>query len=119
MRPTSLQLPVRVTRLAVVATVVAVVVALTGFEAAAHVHLPAADGWHAATPNGPTARDEGLSSCSICRLAHETASGPVTPGTVSSPLPMFVERVSDLSALPFEVLASENSPRAPPCLASC
>ena len=119
MRLPSLHPPLRVTRLAVVATVVAVVVALTGFEAAVHVHLPAADGWHDATRHGPTARDEGLSSCSICRLAHETASGPVAPGTVSEPLRMFAERVSDRSALPFEILPSENSPRAPPGLASC
>jgi hypothetical protein len=119
MRFRPLQLPLRVTRLAVVATVVAVVLALTGFEAAAHVHLPAADGWHDGAPNGSTAREDGLSSCSMCRLAHETAAGPVTPGTVSAPLPMFAEPVSDRSMVPFEILASENSPRAPPCLASC
>ena len=119
MRLQSFSLPFRATRLAVVATVVAVVVTLTGFEAAVHVHLPAVDGWHDATPHGPTAREEGLSSCSICRLAHETASGPVAPGTVSEPLRMFAARVSDRSTVPFEIPASENAPRAPPCFAFC
>jgi hypothetical protein len=119
MRPTSLHAPLRATRLAVVATVVAVVVAVTGFEAAVHAHVPAVDGWHDATPHGPTAREEGLNSCSICRLAHETASGPVAPGTVSEPLRLIAPRVNDRSTVAFEVLAREHSPRAPPCLASC
>jgi hypothetical protein len=101
------------------ATIVAVVVALTGFEAAVHVHPPAIDGWHDATLHGHDARQDGFGSCSICRLAHETASGPVAPGTVSAPLRMLAERVSDRPPVTFQISVCENSPRAPPCLASC
>ena len=39
-------------RLIGLVAVVAFVVALTGFEAAAHGHVPAVDGWHDATPHG-------------------------------------------------------------------
>jgi len=109
----------RMTRCAVFTAILSVVVAITGFEAAAHAHLAAADGWHDATPNGATARDEGLTSCSICRLAHETASGPVAPGTASAPLRMFSPRIASRS-VPTEVApVHEHSPRAPPCPASC
>jgi len=112
-------LPVRVTRLAVVAAIVAVVVAVTGFEAGVHGHLPAVDGWHDTTPHGATAREEGLNSCSFCRLAHETSSGPVAPGTVSEPLRTIAPTARDRSARARVALAREHSPRAPPCLASC
>jgi len=119
MRFPSLHLPPRAPRLAVLAAIAAVVVTITGFEAAAHGHVPAVDGWHDGTPHGATARDEGLNSCSICRLAHETSSGPVAPGTVSEPLRLIAPRTKDRSVLALVVLASEHSPRAPPCLASC
>jgi hypothetical protein len=114
-----LHFPLRVTRPAVFAAILAVVVAVTGFEAAVHDHLPAVDGWHDATPHGTTARDEGLNSCSICRLAHETSSGPIARGTVSGPLQLIEPHTKDRPVLAFVVLAREHSPRAPPCLASC
>jgi hypothetical protein len=105
--------------LAVFAAIVALVVAVTGFEASTHGHLPAADGWHDTTPHGATARDEGLNSCSICRLAHETSSGPVAPRTFSKPLRMIAPPAKDRPALALVVVTREHSPRAPPCLASC
>ena len=117
-RPSSYLLP-RASRLAVFAAVVAVVVAVTGFEASTHGHLPAADGWHDTTPHGASARDEGLNSCSICRLAHETSSGPVTPRTVSEPLRMIAPPDTNRTAPALVILTREHSPRAPPCLASC
>ena len=119
MRHPSLPLPLRVTRVPVLAMVVAVVIAVTGFEAAVHAHVPAVDGWHNATPHESTARDEGLNSCSICRLAHETSSGPVTAGTVSEPLLLIAPFTNNRPAIALEVLVPEHSPRAPPCLASC
>jgi len=119
MRFASFRSPFRVTRPGVIAAIVALVVAVTGFEAAVHAHVPAVDGWHDTTPRGSTTRDEGLNSCSICRLAHETASSPVVPGTVSEPLRMIAPRTTDRSVLALVVLAPEHSPRAPPCLASC
>lgn len=109
---------VRATRAAVFTAILAVVVAVTGLEASAHGHLPAADGWHDATPHGTTARDEGLNSCSICRLAHETSSGPVAPGTVSEPRRFMASNVKDRSVPALVLVAHEHSPRAPPCLAS-
>jgi hypothetical protein len=109
----------RASRAAVFAAIVAVVVGVTGFEASTHGHLPAADGWHEAAPHGATAREEGLSSCSFCRLAHETSSGPVAPGTVSEPLPMIALPAESRSALTLVILTREHSPRAPPCPASC
>jgi len=107
------------TQAAVFATILAVVVAVTGFEASAHGHLPATDGWHDATPHGSTARDEGLNSCSICRLAHETSSGPVAPGTVSEPLRLIEPQTKDRPVPALVLVAREHAPRAPPCLASC
>jgi hypothetical protein len=98
---------------------VAVVVTLTAFEAAAHGHLPAVDGWHDTGVHGDTPADEGLKSCSICRLAHETSSTPVAPGTVSEPIRLDAPRPQDLSTLALAGPAREHSPRAPPCLASC
>jgi hypothetical protein len=107
-------------RLAVFAAIVAVVVAVTGFEASTHGHLPAAaDGWHDSAPGGETAREDGFTSCSICRLAHETSSIPMPPGTVSEPLRMIAARGTNPSAPAVVVLAREHSPRAPPCPASC
>jgi len=113
------RLTVRATRAVVFAAILAVVVAVTGFEVSAHGHLPAIDGWHDAAPHGTTARDEGLNSCSICRLAHETSSGPVAPGTVSEPLRLIEPRTKDRSVLALVLVSREHSPRAPPCLASC
>jgi hypothetical protein len=110
---------VRTTRTAVLTAILAVVVTVTGFEASAHGHLPATDGWHDATPHGTTARDEGLNSCSICRLAHETSSGPVALGTVSEPLRLIEPRTQDRSVPAVALAAPEHSPRAPPRLASC
>jgi hypothetical protein len=92
---------------------------VTGFEASAHGHVPAAGGWHDTTRHGATAHEDGLNSCSICRLAHETSSGPVAPGTVSAPLRLIAPRAANRSAVALVVLAREHSPRAPPCLASC
>lgn len=111
--------PLRATRLALVAAVVAVVVAVTGFEAGMHGHLPATDGWHDTAPHGAAAREEGLNSCSMCRLAHETSTVPVAPRTVSEPLRLPVAPAKNRSVLALVVLAREHSPRAPPCLASC
>ena len=113
------QFPVRVTRLAVFAAIVAVVVAITGYEAAHHGHVPAVDGSHDKTPHGTTSREDGFNCCSICRLAHETSAGPVAPVAVSEPLRMIAPPSKDRSALAVVVLAREHSPRAPPCLASC
>ena len=42
------------------AAALALALAVTGFAAFAHVH------------NDVTAHGDGLSSCSVCRLAHET-----------------------------------------------
>jgi hypothetical protein len=119
MRLPSLHSRFRATRQAIGAVVVALIVAVAGFEAAVHAHVPAVDGWHDATPHGDTARDQGLSSCSICRLAHETSSGPVAPGTVSAPLLLITPRSIDRFSVVLPVLSAEHSPRAPPCLASC
>jgi hypothetical protein len=119
MQPRTSLHPVRATRTAVFVAVLAAVLAVTGFEASAHGHLPAIDGWHDATPHGATARDEGLNSCSICRLAHETASGPEAPGTVSEPLRLVATLIKDRSVPALVLVAGEHSPRAPPCLASC
>jgi hypothetical protein len=109
----------RAQRFAIFSAIVAVVVAVTGFEASTHGHLPAADGWHDPAPHGTSARDDGFSSCSICRLAHETSSGPVAPGTVSEPLRILAPPATIPSVPSVVVLAREHSPRAPPCPASC
>ena len=109
----------RATRTALFAAILAVVVTVTGFEASAHGHLPATDGWHDATQHGATVRDEGLNSCSICRLAHETSSGPMAMGAVSEPLRLIEPHTKDRSVLALVLVASEHSPRAPPCLAFC
>jgi hypothetical protein len=98
---------------------VAVVVAVTGFEASTHGHLPGTDGWHDPAPHGATVSDEGFNTCSICRLAHETSSVAVAPGTVPEPLRMIAARAAKPSAPAVVILAREHSPRAPPCLASC
>ena len=119
MRPRALHLPFRVTRHAIAAMVVAIIVAVTGFEAAVHAHIPVADGWHDETPHGDSAGDRGLNPCSICRLAHETSPAPVALGTVSAPLSFAAPRVIERSTLVLEVATLEHSPRAPPCLASC
>ena len=119
MKPQTPGLTVRATRAAVFAAILAVVVTVTGFEASTHGHLPSIDGWHDAAPHGATAREEGLNSCSICRLAHETSSGPVAPGTVSEPLQLIAPHAKDRSVLALVLVAREHSPRAPPCLASC
>jgi hypothetical protein len=106
-------------RSAVFAAMVAVVVAVTGFEASTHGHLPAADGWHDTTPHGATAREDGLNSCSICRLAHETSSAPVAPAVVSEPLRMIAQRATSRIAIARTVPSRNHAPRAPPCPASC
>ena len=111
--------PARRARPIVLAAIVAAVVAITGFGAAIHGHVPAVDGWHDAAPHGASAHDDGLSSCSICRLAHEASSAPVAPHVVSEPLRLNAPRTNDRPALARAVLAREHSPRAPPCLASC
>lgn len=104
---------------AVVAALAAIVVAATGLEAAAHGHLPGHDGWHDASPHGASARDEGLKSCSICRLAHETSSAPVAPRDLAQPQRAQASPVFERSARPAVVLAAEHSPRAPPSAPSC
>lgn len=104
---------------ALFAAIVAIVVAVTGFEASTHGHVPAPDGWHDSAPHDATAREDGLNVCSICRLAHETSSGPVAPGTVSEPIRMIAPPATNPSVPADVVLAREHSPRAPPCLASC
>lgn len=109
----------RFTRSAGFTLLVAIVVAVTGFEAASHGHLPAPNGWHDTTPHDATSRDEGLNSCSVCRLAHETSSGPVAPDTVSEPLRLIAPCVELRSIIDPVVLVPDHSPRAPPCLASC
>ena len=119
MRLPSSHVPRRAPRITVFATIVAVVVAVMGFEAAVHGHLPAVDGWHDTTPHGVAAHEDGINSCSICRLAHETSSGPVAPGTVSEPLRMIAPPTKYRSALALLILTREHSPRAPPRLASC
>jgi hypothetical protein len=111
--------PARRVRPIVLAAVVAVVVATTGFAAVVHGHLPAVDGWHDTAPPGAPAHDDGLNSCSICRLAHETSSAPTPPGVVPEPLRLIALRTSDRPTIARAVLAREHSPRAPPCLASC
>jgi hypothetical protein len=98
---------------------VAVVVTLTAFEASTHGHVPAVDGWHDSGVHGDSSADEGFKSCSICRLAHETSSTPVAPGTVSEPLQLIAPRAQEFSSLAAAAPAREHSPRAPPCLASC
>ncbi len=109
---------VRATRTAAFTAILAVVVAVTGFEASAHGHRPATDGWRDATPPGTTAPDEGFNSCSICRLAHETSSGPVAPDTVSEPLRLMAPNVKERSVPALVLVAREHSPRGPPRLAS-
>lgn len=113
------RLPSGLSARAAFAAIVALVVAMTGFEASTHGHLPAPDGWHDAAPHGAAAQEDGLSFCSICRLAHEASSVPVTPGTVSEPLRMIAPPATNPSAPAVLLLAREHSPRAPPCLASC
>ena len=111
--------PARRDRPIVLAAMVAVIVAITGFGAAIHGHVPAVDGWHDSTPHGAPAHDDGLNSCSICRLAHETSSAPITPGVVPEPLTLVAPRTNDRPTIAHAFLAREHSPRAPPCLASC
>jgi hypothetical protein len=108
-----------VSRLAVLAAFAAAVMAITGFEAATHGHAPAREGWHDAAPHGANTHDDGLTSCSICRLAHETSFVPLSPGTVSRPLHWTATNVEERSAPAIEMPAREPQPRAPPCLASC
>ena len=98
---------------------VAAVVALMGFEATSHLHAPKPDGWHESGPHGDAAHDEEFSSCAICRLAHETSSAPITPGTAAGPLPRVAPPARDASSLVATAPARDHSPRAPPCIASC
>ena len=109
----------RAPRPIVLAAIVAVVIAITGIGAASHGHVPAFNGWHDTTPHGAPVHDDGLSSCSICRLAHETSSAPIAPGVVGEPLRLFAPRINDRPTIAPAILAREHSPRAPPCLASC
>lgn len=104
---------------ALFAAVLASVVAATGMEASAHGHLPGRDGWHDPSPHGSSARDEGLKSCSICRLAHETSSAPVAPLDLSHPQRTEAPPVPERTARAVVVLASEHSPRAPPAAPAC
>jgi hypothetical protein len=98
---------------------VALVVGLTGFESVTHGHVPAIAGWHDVAPHGTSTHDDGFKSCSICRLAHESSTAPLTPLDVARP-----DRVVLLAADAYEVrslavLARERSPRAPPRNAAC
>jgi hypothetical protein len=106
-------------RLAIFAAILAVVVALTGATAAAHGHIPAFAGWHDAAPHGAAVHGDGPGSCSICRLAHETSSGPVALGTVSEPCCWVTPKAQDRSAFTAAACSRRRQPRAPPCLASC
>jgi len=101
------------------AALVAAVLLLTGLGAAMHGHVPARDGWDAPSGDGVASHHEGLSSCSICRLAHETSVAPTAPGVVSTPLPFHVPHTTDPSGIVRVFPTREHSPRAPPCLASC
>ena len=119
MRLALLRLSRRTCRLAVFAAFLAFVVAVTGFEAEAHGHVAPVDGWRHATTPGSSAHDTGLNSCSICRLAHETSSGPIAPGTVSRPLPRIAPTAPGRSFITAAAPARKQRSRAPPCVASC
>ena len=118
MRTPSIPSRERGPRLATFAAIVALVVALTGSGAAAHGHVPAIDGLQDAQQHGPAVHDEALGSCSICRLAHETSSGPVAPGTVSEPFCWVAPKAQDRPAFTLAASSRRQQPRAPPRLAS-
>lgn len=128
-RPTAANVPIfmgfpqlsprRSLPLAAISTFVVAVMTITGFEASSHAHAPKPDGWHEAGSQGDRAHDEGLGSCSICRLAHETASAPVAVKALSAPLPLLAPPTRPIAAPALELTDSEHSPRAPPCTASC
>jgi hypothetical protein len=101
------------------ASLVALVVALTGFETVTHGHVPAVAGWHDSSPHGTAAHDDGLKSCSICRLAHESSSAPIAPLNLTRPERVVLASPPDCKTRALSVLARERSPRAPPRSAAC
>lgn len=101
------------------AALMALVVALTGFETVTHGHVPALAGLHDATPHGTSSHDDGLKSCSICRLAHESSSAPIIPLDATRPDQVAQAAPPDCEMRAASVLARERSPRAPPRDAAC
>jgi hypothetical protein len=106
-------------RLAASSVVVVAVMTITGFEAFSHAHAPKLDGWHQSGSQGDKAHDEGLGSCAICRLAHETSSAPIALNPISAPLPLLARPPRPLAHPANDIESRDHSPRAPPCLASC
>jgi len=102
-----------------VAAFVAVALVLTGFETVTHGHVPALAGWHDASPHGTASHDDGLRSCSICRLAHESSSPAIVPLDASRPDRVELVAPADCVTVALSVLARERSPRAPPPNAAC
>jgi hypothetical protein len=94
-------------------------VAVAGLESATHGHVPAVAGWHDAVPHGATSHDDGLKSCSICRLAHESFVATATQFDVSRPACVIDRPVPRCEPRSLAVLALERSPRAPPVTAAC
>jgi hypothetical protein len=101
------------------AVLLSLVVALTGFEAVTHGHVPAVAGWHDANPHGTSSHDDGFKSCSICRLAHESSSAPIVPLDMARPDPVVQLAAPDCETRALSLLARERSPRAPPRNAAC
>ena len=96
-----------------------VVVVLTGSVAASHGHVSAIDGRPEVSHHGTAVHDDGMGSCSICKLAHETSSGPVTVGIISEPVFWVAPTAQDGLAFLVSVFPRSQQPRAPPCLVSC
>ncbi len=102
------------------AAILSLVVALTALLATVHEHVQVRDGFHDASPNDTCARDEGVSgSCSICRLAHETSAGPVSPGQIARPLTRSASTKIRRSRVTSIARGRRRPSRAPPTAASC
>jgi hypothetical protein len=89
-------------------------VGVAGLESVTHGHVPAVAGWHDAAPHGTASHDDGLKSCSICRLAHESFVAAATPFDVSRPACLVDAPTPACGVRSLAVLVLERSPRAPP-----
>jgi hypothetical protein len=99
------------------ALMIAIVVA-TGFASMTHGHMPLAAGWHDAAPFGISGHDDGRTPCSICGVAHETSAGLLDTVDVVHDRPAIAHSAPEVGARSLAVRQCEQSPRAPPSVAS-
>ena len=103
----------------VLSALFAIVVAATSVEASLHGHAPAIAGWADGAAHVVPSHEDELNPCSICRLAHETSSAPLTPCGLTAPVHIERAVTVERAARPLLLADREHSPRAPPRPAFC